>query len=153
MLPACLRIVHCKYLDQNAQIFVLLLLLLGILYLLQKCTVYHTILKRLMVAAVPLQNMEQVPSYVMLGIPKPVEEPHVPPTPQRPLSPMGEACSRMDLTAIHQILFTTHYRDDEGSNEVKEISALVPIILFCMICDTRCLSSCCSYLFKNGRSR
>ena len=39
MLPACLRIVHCKYLDQNAQIFVLLLLLLGILYLLQKCTV------------------------------------------------------------------------------------------------------------------
>jgi BR-signaling kinase len=33
---------------------------------------------------------------------------------------MGEACSRMDLTAIHQILFTTHYRDDEGSNEVNE---------------------------------
>jgi len=32
---------------------------------------------------------------------------------------MGEACSRMDLTAIHQILFTTHYRDDEGSNELS----------------------------------
>ena len=60
---------------------------------------------------------------------------------------------KMDLTAIHQILFTTHYREDEWSNEVKEISALVPIILFCMICDTRCLSSCCSYLFKNGHSR
>jgi len=85
--------------------------------------VYHKVLMHLTVAAVPLQNTEQVPSYVMLGIPKPVEEPHVPPTPQRPLSPMGEACSRMDLTAIHQILFTTHYRDDEGSNEVKEISA------------------------------
>ena len=133
MLPACLRIVHCKYLDQNAQIFVLLLLLLGILYLLQKCTVYHTILKRLMVAAVPLQNMEQVPSYVMLGIPKPVEEPQAPPIPQRPLSAMGEACSRMDLTAIHQILFTTHYREDEWSNEVKEISALFSVVLLWMI--------------------
>jgi hypothetical protein len=32
---------------------------------------------------------------------------------------MGEACSRMDLTAIHQILVSMHYRDDEGSNEVK----------------------------------
>lgn len=62
--------------------------------------------------------LEQVPSYVMLGIPKPVKEPQAP-VPQRPLSPMGEACSRMDLTAIHQILFTTHYRDDEGSNEVN----------------------------------
>ncbi|GJM91355.1 hypothetical protein PR202_ga07718 [Eleusine coracana subsp. coracana] len=60
-----------------------------------------------------------VPSYVMLGISKHVEEPQAPPTPQYPLSPMGEACSRMDLTAIHQILFTTHYRDDEGSNELS----------------------------------
>ncbi|GAB2214294.1 hypothetical protein Droror1_Dr00018636 [Drosera rotundifolia] len=39
--------------------------------------------------------------------------------PSRPLSPMGEACSRMDLTAIHQILVMTHYRDDEGSNELS----------------------------------
>lgn len=57
----------------------------------------------------------QVPSYVMLGIPKHED---APPTPQHPLSPMGEACSRMDLTAIHQILVMTHYRDDEGTNEV-----------------------------------
>jgi BR-signaling kinase len=64
--------------------------------------------------------LQQVPSYVMLGIPKLVEEPKVAPTPHHPLSPMGEACSRMDLTAFHQILFTTHYRDDEGSNEVNE---------------------------------
>lgn len=56
-----------------------------------------------------------MPSYVMLGISK---HEAAPPTPQRPLSPMGEACSRMDLTAIHQILVTTHYRDDEGTNEV-----------------------------------
>ncbi|KAG2550793.1 serine/threonine-protein kinase BSK1-2-like [Panicum virgatum] len=76
-------------------------------------------IKKLVSILEPLQKKLEVPSYVMLGIPKPVEEPHVPPTPQRPLSPMGEACSRMDLTAIHQILFTTHYRDDEGSNELS----------------------------------
>lgn len=57
----------------------------------------------------------QVPSHVMLGISKHEE---APPIPKRPLSPMGEACSRMDLTAIHQILVMTHYRDDEGTNEV-----------------------------------
>ena len=57
----------------------------------------------------------QVASHVMLGIAK---HEQAPPTPQRHLSPMGEACSRMDLTAIHQILVMTHYRDDEGTNEV-----------------------------------
>lgn len=63
----------------------------------------------------------QVPSYVMLGIPKHEEAPS---TPQRPLSSMGEACSRMDLTAIHQILVTAHYRDDEGTNEVSSVRCL-----------------------------
>ncbi|GMP81822.1 hypothetical protein CsSME_00036404 [Camellia sinensis var. sinensis] len=57
-----------------------------------------------------------IPSYVMLGIPKHEE---APPTPQHPLSPMGDACSRMDLTAIHQILVMTHYKDDEGTNELS----------------------------------
>lgn len=51
----------------------------------------------------------------MMGFPKGEE---VPAPPQHPLSPMGEACSRMDLTAIHQILVAAHYRDDEGTNEV-----------------------------------
>ncbi|XP_078441893.1 BR-signaling kinase 1 isoform X1 [Wolffia australiana] len=37
--------------------------------------------------------------------------------PQCLLSPMGDACARMDLTAIHQILVMTHYKDDEGTNE------------------------------------
>lgn len=60
-------------------------------------------------------SIYQVPSYIMLGISKQVE---APPTPQRPLSPMGDACSRMDLTAIHEILVKMHYRDDEGTNEV-----------------------------------
>ncbi|KAL5713856.1 non-specific serine/threonine protein kinase [Ranunculus cassubicifolius] len=73
-------------------------------------------LKKLVSTLTPLQNKPDVPSYVMLGIPKPEE---APPTPQHPLSPMGEACQRMDLTAIHQILVTTHYRDDEGTNELS----------------------------------
>ncbi|KAF2302354.1 hypothetical protein P3X46_000744 [Hevea brasiliensis] len=63
-----------------------------------------------------LQMKLDVPSYVMLGISKDEE---TPPTPRRPLSPMGEACSRMDLTAIHQILVMTHYKDDEGTNELS----------------------------------
>lgn len=59
---------------------------------------------------------KQVPSHVMLGISKHED---APPTPARPLSSMGQACSRMDLTAMHQILLTVHYKDDEGtSNEV-----------------------------------
>ncbi|KAL0383867.1 UNVERIFIED_CONTAM: Serine/threonine-protein kinase BSK1 [Sesamum radiatum] len=73
-------------------------------------------IKDLVATLSPLQPKTNVPSYVMLGISKHEE---APPTPQRPLSPMGEACSRMDLTAIHQILVTTHYRDDEGTNELS----------------------------------
>ncbi|KAG9443142.1 hypothetical protein H6P81_018996 [Aristolochia fimbriata] len=73
--------------------------------------------KDLVATLAPLQTKPEVPSYVMLGIPKHEEAP--PALPQHPLSPMGEACSRMDLTAIHQILVMTHYRDDEGTNELS----------------------------------
>ncbi|XP_057526116.1 serine/threonine-protein kinase BSK1-like isoform X1 [Amaranthus tricolor] len=66
----------------------------------------------------PLNTNPDVASLVMLGISK-QEEAQAPATPQRPLSPMGEACSRMDLTAIHQILVMTHYRDDEGTDELS----------------------------------
>ncbi|CAL5416198.1 unnamed protein product [Camellia sinensis] len=72
--------------------------------------------KDLVATLAPLQNKPDIPSYVMLGIPKHEE---APPTPQHPLSPMGDACSRMDLTAIHQILVMTHYKDDEGTNELS----------------------------------
>ena len=35
------------------------------------------------------------------------------------LSPFGEACSRTDLTAIHEFLEKAGYKDDEGvANEV-----------------------------------
>ncbi|XP_059278893.1 serine/threonine-protein kinase BSK1 [Lycium ferocissimum] len=64
----------------------------------------------------PLQSKPDVASHAMLGIPKNEE---APPTPQHPLSAMGDACSRMDLTAIHQILVMTHYKDDEGTNELS----------------------------------
>ncbi|XP_028117615.1 serine/threonine-protein kinase BSK1-like isoform X1 [Camellia sinensis] len=73
-------------------------------------------IKDLVATLAPLQNKPDVPSYVMLGIPKNEEAPS---TPQHPLSPMGDACSRMDLTAIHQILVMTHYKDDEGTNELS----------------------------------
>ncbi|KAH0900753.1 hypothetical protein HID58_040256 [Brassica napus] len=59
--------------------------------------------KDLVATLAPLQTKSDVPSYVMLGIKKHEEAPS---TPQRPLSPLGEACSRMDLTAIHQILLS-----------------------------------------------
>lgn len=55
----------------------------------------------------------------MLGI---VKLETAPQTPRRPLSQMGEACSRMDLTAIHQILVTTDYKDDAGTIEVTGLT-------------------------------
>ncbi|CAA0827738.1 Probable serine/threonine-protein kinase [Striga hermonthica] len=73
-------------------------------------------IKDLVTTLSPLQLKSDVPSLVMLGVSKHEESPK---SPQRALSPMGEACSRMDLTAIHQILVTTHYRDDEGTNELS----------------------------------
>ncbi|KAI5432562.1 Serine/threonine-protein kinase bsk1 [Lathyrus oleraceus] len=72
--------------------------------------------KDLVTTLAPLHTKPEVRSHIMLGIPKQEEAPS---TPQRPLSAMGEACSRMDLTAIHQILVATHYRDDEGTNELS----------------------------------
>lgn len=35
------------------------------------------------------------------------------------LSPLGQACARMDLTAVHDLLLKVGYKDDEGAeNEV-----------------------------------
>ncbi|RWR93411.1 putative serine/threonine-protein kinase [Cinnamomum micranthum f. kanehirae] len=73
-------------------------------------------LKNVVDTLAPLQTKPEVASHVMLGIAK---HEQAPPTPQRHLSPTGEACSRMDLRAIHQILVKTHYRDDEGTNELS----------------------------------
>lgn len=41
------------------------------------------------------------------------------------LSPFGEACARMDLTAIHEMLEKVGYKDDEGAtNEVSLFYAI-----------------------------
>lgn len=57
-----------------------------------------------------------------------------PTTRQWPLSAMGEACSRMDLTAIHQILVSTHYKDDEGTNEVIQPYKYLSILYIHLEC-------------------
>ncbi|KAI3442435.1 Protein kinase domain-containing protein [Psidium guajava] len=64
----------------------------------------------------PLQTKSDVPAHVMLGIQK---QEDIPQAVKARLSRMGDACLRMDLTAIHEILVTTHYRDDEGTNELS----------------------------------
>ncbi|KAL6203333.1 hypothetical protein ACLB2K_027033 [Fragaria x ananassa] len=66
--------------------------------------------KSLVTALIPLQKeTEQVPSYILLGIPHGNK-----PANQASLSPLGDACSRLDLTAIHEILEKVAYKDDEG---------------------------------------
>ncbi|KAG9149247.1 hypothetical protein Leryth_003229 [Lithospermum erythrorhizon] len=63
--------------------------------------------KSLVTALIPLQKETEVPSHELMSMKhggQPV-----------PLSPLGEACLRMDLTAIHEILEKLGYKDDEGA--------------------------------------
>ncbi|MBA0805194.1 hypothetical protein Gohar_004731 [Gossypium harknessii] len=62
--------------------------------------------KSLVAALTPLQKETEVPSHVLMGIPHSASF--------TPLSPVGQACSRGDLTAIHEILENLGYKDDEG---------------------------------------
>ncbi|XP_057499494.1 LOW QUALITY PROTEIN: serine/threonine-protein kinase BSK5-like [Actinidia eriantha] len=72
--------------------------------------------KSLVTALMSLQKETEVPSYVLMGIPHGTESAK----PLLPLTPMGEACLRMDLTAIHEILEKIGYKDDEGiANELS----------------------------------
>ncbi|XP_061344554.1 serine/threonine-protein kinase BSK7-like isoform X2 [Gastrolobium bilobum] len=61
----------------------------------------------LVTALIPLQKDSEVPSHVLMGIPDG--------TSVFPLSPLGEACLRMDLTAIHEVMEKIGYKDDEGA--------------------------------------
>ncbi|CAN6692850.1 unnamed protein product [Malus baccata var. baccata] len=71
--------------------------------------------KSLVTALIPLQKETEVPSYVLMGIPHGNALLN-----QTSLSPLGEACSRLDLTAIHEILEKLGYKDDEGvANELS----------------------------------
>lgn len=49
----------------------------------------------------------------MLGIPIPKHLQQYSP------SPLAEACSRMDLTAIHEIFVKTDYREDNATSELS----------------------------------
>lgn len=64
--------------------------------------------KSLVAALVPLQKDTEVASHVLMGIPHGAAA-----LPN--LSPLGEACARKDLTAIHEILESIGYKDDEGA--------------------------------------
>ncbi|RDX76392.1 putative serine/threonine-protein kinase, partial [Mucuna pruriens] len=63
--------------------------------------------KSLVAALIPLQKDSEVPSHVLMGIP---DGPAA-----FPLSPLGEACLRMDLTAMHEVMEKIGYKDDEGA--------------------------------------
>ncbi|KAL5981502.1 Serine/threonine-protein kinase bsk5 [Asimina triloba] len=72
--------------------------------------------KSLVAALSPLQKETDVPSYELMGIPHGSASS----LQQLSLSPLGDACSRMDLTAIHEILEKVGYKDDEGTaNELS----------------------------------
>ncbi|ESR42490.1 serine/threonine-protein kinase BSK5 [Citrus sinensis] len=72
--------------------------------------------KSLVISLMSLQKEAEVPSYVLLGI----QHETAPSTKPLSLTPLGEACSRLDLTAIHEILEGMGYKDDEGiANELS----------------------------------
>ncbi|KAG6491106.1 hypothetical protein ZIOFF_052438 [Zingiber officinale] len=89
--------------------------------------------KSIIHALTPLQKETEVPSYVLMDIPcggaSSIES--------LSLSPLGEACSRMDLTAIHEIMEAVGYKDDEGTaNEFIDVGTMVSPTVFAR----RCLS-------------
>lgn len=78
---------------------------------LKKCEKCDTYLRKTKTS--PLNK--QVPSYVLMGLRNETASSTKPVS----LTPFGEACLRLDLTAIHEILEKTGYKDDEGiANEV-----------------------------------
>ncbi|KAK7390430.1 hypothetical protein VNO78_25735 [Psophocarpus tetragonolobus] len=72
--------------------------------------------KSLVASLMSLQKETEVPSYVLMGL----RQETASSTKQLSLTPFGEACLRLDLTAIHEILEKTGYKDDEGiANELS----------------------------------
>ncbi|KAG6570679.1 Serine/threonine-protein kinase BSK5, partial [Cucurbita argyrosperma subsp. sororia] len=71
--------------------------------------------KSIVISLTALQKETEVPSYVLMGISHGNAS-----SKQISLSPFGEACSRTDLTAIHEFLEKAGYKDDEGvANELS----------------------------------
>ncbi|KAK6943051.1 Serine-threonine/tyrosine-protein kinase, catalytic domain [Dillenia turbinata] len=72
--------------------------------------------KSLVTALMSLQKETEVPSYALMGIPQGTSSS----AQSLSLTPVGEACLRKDLTAIHEILNKIGYKDDEGiTNELS----------------------------------
>ncbi|CAI9106885.1 OLC1v1006127C1 [Oldenlandia corymbosa var. corymbosa] len=72
--------------------------------------------KALVISLTPLQKEREVPSHVLLDI----HHKTASPTRSSNLSPLAEACSRVDLTSIHQLLEKVGYNDDEEiANELS----------------------------------
>ncbi|TYH52012.1 hypothetical protein ES332_D10G321500v1 [Gossypium tomentosum] len=69
-------------------------------------------------AVAPLQKQE-VASHILMGLSK---TPVVLPT---MISPLGKACARMDLTAVHDILLKTGYKEEEGAE--NELVAMMSV--------------------------
>ncbi|XP_064945598.1 serine/threonine-protein kinase BSK2-like isoform X2 [Musa acuminata AAA Group] len=70
--------------------------------------------KFLLSALAPLQTQKEIPSHALMGITKTEQVLPV------MFSPLGKACARMDLTAVHDILLKTGYKDEEGAeNELS----------------------------------
>ncbi|KAL6128733.1 hypothetical protein ACLB2K_072088 [Fragaria x ananassa] len=67
--------------------------------------------KSLVAALTTLQKETEIPSHVLMGI--------LHTNSCSPLSPLGEACSRRDLTAVHEILENIGYKDDGMTNELS----------------------------------
>lgn len=72
--------------------------------------------RSLVTALTPLQKETEVASHVLMGISHGAASPKD----SLSLTPLGHACSKQDLTAIHEILEDTGYKDDEGiANELS----------------------------------
>lgn len=98
-----------QYVDEDAT---------ALVELASKCLQYEARdrpdIKFLLTAVAPLQKQKEVASHVLMGLTKTIV---VLPT---MLSPLGKACARMDLTAVHDILLKTGYKDEEGAeNELS----------------------------------
>ncbi|KAH0909423.1 hypothetical protein HID58_032744 [Brassica napus] len=77
--------------------------------------------KSLVTAMIPLQKDLETPSHQLMGIPSSAST--------TPLSPLGEACLRTDLTAIHEIVEKLGYKDDEGAATEVPFLTLVTVSL------------------------
>ncbi|KMZ58083.1 Protein kinase-like protein [Zostera marina] len=69
--------------------------------------------KSLVAALMPLHKGTEVPSYILMAIEQESSDSSLDHQ-KLSLGPMGDACSRADLVAIHTILEKNGYKDDEG---------------------------------------